>query len=133
MREICFIITKDERILRIYTGSAARVPDSMSRWKAIWTYRYDIREIVHTHPGGLLRFSKEDLTTMEAVESATGLTYHWSVVTENGYLYRNGLYGEDILVTNEANAWWIHFLRDLSFRTNNNQITKPTNREVVMT
>ena len=53
--------------------------------------------------------------------------------TENGYLYRNGLYGEDILVTNEGKAWWINFLRDLSFRTNNNQITKPSNREVVMT
>ena len=133
MREICFIITKDERILRIYTGSATRVPDSRSRWNAIWTYRDEIQEIVHTHPGGFLGFSKEDLTTMEAVESATGFTYHWSIVTENSYLYRDSRFGEDILVTNEGNAWWINFLRDLSFRTNNNPKTKQSNREVVRT
>ena len=133
MRELCFIITKDERILRIYTGSATRVPDSRARWKAIWTYRDEIREIVHTHPGGFLRFSNEDLTTMEAVEAATGFTYRWSIVTESSYLYRDGYEGEDILVTGEGNAWWINFLRDLSFRTNHNPTTNPTHREVVMT
>lgn len=117
MREICFIITKDKRILRIYVGNTSRIPDLRARWNAIWTYRHEIEEIVHTHPGGLLRFSAEDLTTMEAVESATGLKYLWSVVTRDGYLYRIGHQGEDILVTDEGNAWWIEYLRDLSFRT----------------
>lgn len=117
MREICFILTKDDRILRIYTGSSTHIDDSRARWNAIWTYRYDIEEIVHTHPGGMLRFSNEDLTTIEAVESATGIPFNWSIVTDSGYLKRTGLNGEDIVITNEGNAWWLPFLRDLSLLT----------------
>ena len=117
MREVCFLLTNDQRILRIYCGNASTIPDSKSRWNAIWTYRYEIDEIVHTHPAGLLRFSGEDLTTMQAVEAATGREFTWSIVTRNAYLYRNGFSGEDIPVTHEGNAWWIRCLRDLSFNT----------------
>ena len=50
--------------------------------------REEITEIAHTHPGGFLGFSDEDLTTMQAVEAATGKSFTWSIVTEDGYLTR---------------------------------------------
>lgn len=117
MTEVCFIITRDEQILRIYKGNAVRISDSRPRWNAIWTYRYEIDEIVHTHPGSLLSFSNEDLTTMEAVETATGCEYTWSIVTADKYLRRRGLNGEDITINNGGRAWWLPFLREMSFGT----------------
>ena len=118
MRETCFLITRDEQILRIYTGSATRIDDSLPRWKAIWTYRYEIEEIVHTHPGGFLRFSDEDLTTMQAVEAATGCQYIWSIATEDSYLRRLGHDGVDTSINGGGNTWWLNPLRDLSFGNN---------------
>lgn len=128
MRETCFIITRDEQILRIYTGNRTHIADSQARWKAIWTYRYEIEEIVHTHPGGLLCFSEEDLTTMQAVESATGCEYIWSIATSDGYLRRQGFEGVDINVVAGGRAWWLPTLRELSFgnsSTNHKQTIKP--------
>ena len=117
MREVCFLITKDERILQIYTGTATRIPDSRARWNFIWTYRDEIGEIAHTHPGGFLRFSAEDLTTMEAVESATDNEFHWSIVTRHSYLIRNGLKGDDRIYPIDLydGPWWMEPLRELSF------------------
>ena len=54
---------------------------------------------------------------MQAVESATGFQYFWSIATQSGYLRRLGADGDDILVLDEGNTWWIPFLRDLSFGT----------------
>jgi len=115
MRETCFIITRDEQILRIYTGNATRIEDSLPRWKAIWTYRYEIEEIVHTHPGGYLRFSDEDLTTMQAVEAATGCQYVWSIATKDSYIRRLGYDGVDAHISGGGNTWWLKTLRELSF------------------
>ncbi len=113
MREVCFILTKAGTILRIYYGSEAAIPDARERWETIWEHRADIAEIVHTHPGEMLRFSEEDRTTMEAVEAATGLKFHWSVVTRSGYLSRWGCRGRN-RVRKDA-PWWLETLRELSF------------------
>lgn len=110
MKEICFVLA-GEAIVRISVGSSTAIPDSQARWNAIWKNREDLTEIVHTHPGGMLRFSQEDLSTMEAVEAALGKPLAWSIVTEDGFLTRFD--GEDR--KRDDAPWWLPVLRELSF------------------
>jgi len=110
MREICFILVED-KILRVYFGSATKIPDNHERWETIWNHRQEITEIAHTHPGNFLDFSHEDLTTMEAVEAGTGKTFTWSIITKSGFLSRKG--GGD---QPRADApWWLELMRTLSY------------------
>ena len=104
-----------DAIVRISIGSTTAIPDSRARWAAIWENRERLTEIAHTHPGGLLRFSQEDLTTMEAVEAALGKPLEWSIVTEDAFLTRFD--GED---RNRDDApWWLPVLREISFGSDN--------------
>lgn len=109
MREVCFLLV-DDKILRMYFGSATRIPDSRERWETIWQHRAEITEIAHSHPGEFLDFSHEDLTTMEAVEAGTGKVFTWSIVTKTGFLSRKGK--EDI--RRKDLPWWLECLRRLS-------------------
>ena len=120
MREICFILT-GSRILRAYIGTQTRIPDARERWFAIWENRDEITEIVHTHPGGFLGFSDEDLTTMEAVEAATGIQFTWSIVTGRGILSRRGAVDQ----FREDSPWWLDLLRLSSFTQTNTNIETP--------
>ena len=121
MREVCFILVED-KILRVYFGSATRVPDSRERWKTIWQQRGDITEIAHSHPGAFLDFSQEDLTTMEAVEAGTGRAFTWSIITQDGFLSRKD--GQDI--RREDSPWWLELMRTLSYgETKPRKTTKP--------
>jgi hypothetical protein len=110
MREVCFLLVQD-KILRVYFGSAASIPDERERWEAIWAHRHEITEIVHSHPGRFLDFSHEDLTTMEAVEAGTGKTFTWSIVTETGFCSR--MDGSD--QRREDSPWWLNLIRRLSY------------------
>jgi hypothetical protein len=110
MREVCFILIEDT-ILRAYFGSSTSIPDSRERWEIIWQHRNEITEIAHSHPGELLDFSHEDLTTMEAVEAGTGKTFTWSIVTQNGFLSRS--HGRD--ARREDSPWWLELIRKLSY------------------
>lgn len=110
MREVCFILV-DDKILRVYFGSATRVPDSRERWEAIWKHRDEITEIAHSHPSGFLDFSHEDLTTMEAVEAGTGKQFTWSIITKSGFLSRKG--GQD--TRRDDSPWWLSVMRMLSY------------------
>jgi hypothetical protein len=110
MREVCFILVED-KILRVYFGSATRVPDSRERWEVIWQHRGEITEIAHSHPGEFLDFSHEDLTTMEAVEAGTGKHFAWSIITKGRCLTRRN--GED--VRRNDSPWWLELMRSLSY------------------
>jgi hypothetical protein len=110
MREVCFILV-DDKILRAYFGSAAHIPDARERWDVIWNHRNEITEIAHSHPGELLDFSHEDLTTMEAVEAGTGKKFVWSLITKTRFLSRTA--GQD--VRREDSPWWLELLRTLSY------------------
>ena len=110
MREVCFLIVED-KILRAYFGSATRIPDERERWETIWEHRDEIIEIVHSHPGELLDFSHEDLTTMEAVEAGTGKAFIWSIVTETGFRSRKA--GKD--EARKDSPWWLDLIRRLSY------------------
>ena len=110
MREVCFILVED-KVLRVYFGSATRVPDSRERWEIIWQHRNEITEIAHSHPGEFLDFSHEDLTTMEAVEAGTGKAFTWSIISKSGFLSRKG--GQDH--RREDSPWWLELIRTLSY------------------
>src|ERR671936_154077 len=110
MGEVCFILVED-KILRVYFGSATRLPDSRDRWETIWQHRNEITEIAHSHPGEFLDFSNEDLTTMEAVEAGTGKAFTWSIITRSGFLSRIG--GQD--TQREDSPWWLELMRTLSY------------------
>ena len=122
MREVCFILV-DEKILRVYFGSSTKIPDLRERWEIIWAHRGEITEIVHSHPGGFLEFSSEDLTTMEAVEAGTGKVFTWSIVTESGLLSR--LAGRDS--RREDCPWWLELIRRLSYGGNREKIEQGGN------
>jgi hypothetical protein len=110
MREVCFLLVQD-KILRAYFGSATHIPDERERWETIWEHRNELTEIAHSHPGGFLDFSHEDLTTMEAVEAGTGKTFAWSIVTKTGFRSRKG--GKDH--RREDSPWWLSLIRRLSY------------------
>ena len=110
MREICFILVGD-RILRVYFGSRASIPDSRDRWQIIWDHRAEITEIAHSHPGNFLDFSSEDLTTMQAIEAGLGRKLIWSIITQKGFLSRDD--GKDTHRTDSP--WWLEFMRKLSY------------------
>lgn len=111
MREVCFILA-GEKILRVYFGTESRIPDERERWDVIWEHRFEITEIVHSHPDEFLDFSHEDLTTIEAVEAGTGKRFVWSIVTESGFLSR-----EERKTSRRDDApWWLELLRRLSYQ-----------------
>jgi hypothetical protein len=110
MREVCFILSGD-KLLRVYFGTRASIPDQRERWELIWTHREEITEIAHSHPGNFLDFSHEDLTTMEAVEAGTGKKFIWSIVTKSGFRSRTADGDAD-----RADApWWLDLIRRLSY------------------
>ena len=123
MRETCFILVED-KILRVYFGSASKIPDARERWDIIWQHRHDITEIAHSHPGGFLGFSHEDLTTMEAVEAGTGKTFTWSIITKTGFLSRTGA----LDTQRRDTPWWLHLMRKLSY-DDRRRIRKPQKRK----
>lgn len=110
MCEVCLILVED-KIIRAYFGSQTKIPDTPERWEIIWEHRQEITEIAHSHPGNLLDFSPEDLTTMEAVEAGTGKEFTWSIVTQTGFRSRQG--GRDIRRCGAP--WWVGLLRRLSY------------------
>ena len=110
MREVCFILVGD-RILRVYFGSTTSIPDSRERWQVIWDHRAEITEIAHSHPGDFLDFSKEDLTTMQAVEAGLGRNLIWSIITKDGFLSRT----DGIDTRRTDSPWWVEFMRKLSY------------------
>ena len=131
MREVCFILVED-KILRVYFGSATSIPDERERWETIWAHRNEITEIAHSHPGEFLDFSHEDLTTMEAVEAGTGKAFTWSIITKTRFLSRNA--GTDNL--RQDTPWWLPLLRELSYESPRSMPTtrrKPRRHKTIRT
>jgi hypothetical protein len=112
-KEIFFLIGADGVVLWSDAGdSATRIPDSRVRWKAIWERRDRVEEIAHSHPVGPARFSPEDETTMEALDSGLGRRMRYSIVAPEGMVARVGHDGEDEPVDDEP--WWAALLRRAS-------------------
>lgn len=85
--EVCFLLDASGTVLWAdRSDDPAALPDSRTRWEAIWRHRAELAEIAHSHPRGPLRFSTEDETTMAAVDAALGRRLRYAVVTPDAVL-----------------------------------------------
>ena len=101
-REVIFIISKGGHI--IYSDASDTpllLPDSRTRWNAIWENREQLSIIAHSHPPGLAAFSDEDTSTMKAIEDALGRKPLGVVVVPQVTS------GEPIAET----TWWVDLLK----------------------
>jgi hypothetical protein len=108
MREVCFLIGRGGAILWADAShSPAALPDSRARWQAIWNHRDELEDIVHSHPMGPSAFSREDETTMEAIDSALGRTMRYTVVAPKQTITRCGADTHDV----SPEPWWAGLIR----------------------
>lgn len=109
--EICMLIGRGGAVLwSDASTSPVALPDSRSRWEAIWRLRDELEEIAHSHPVGPRAFSAEDESTMAAVDDALGRRVRFSVVAPDGMVQRQA--GVDAFVDEEP--WWATLLRRAS-------------------
>jgi Prokaryotic homologs of the JAB domain len=110
--EVCFLLSTTGAVLWAdRSGDPAALPDSRDRWTAIWDHREHLAEIAHSHPRGLLAFSREDRSTRVAVEAALGRPLTWTVVTAERMLRaRPGC----APVVEPREPWWVPLLRAAS-------------------
>jgi hypothetical protein len=107
-REVCFLIGKGGAILwSDASDSPVALPDSRSRWEAIWDNREHLEVIAHSHPVGPSAFSAEDVSTMEALDAALGKSMQYMVVAPRKTISRTGTTDEDV----SPEPWWAALLR----------------------
>ena len=107
-REVFFLIGRDGALLwSDASTSPTRLSDSRKRWEAIWNHRDEIEELSHSHPNGPLAFSKEDETTMSALDVALGKKLCFSIVAPDGMIRKSGDQTERV----ETEPWWADLLR----------------------
>ncbi len=107
-REVCFLIGEGGAILWAdASDSPMALPDSRARWEAIWSRRAQLVEIAHSHPHGPAAFSREDQTTMEALDSALGRAVRFSVVAPRVTIAREGERTVEVI----PEPWWAALLR----------------------
>lgn len=110
LREVCFLIGKAGTVLWAdASDSPSALPDSRSRWEAIWDLREQIEIIAHSHPIGPSAFSAEDESTMEALDSALGKVMRYMVVAPVVTIARTGRDGAIETVSPEP--WWVALMR----------------------
>lgn len=107
-REVCFVIGRGGAILwSDASDSPVALPDSRSRWEAIWANRAHLEVIAHSHPIGPSAFSAEDVSTMEALDAALGTSVCYMVVAPTKTIARTGDKNEDV----SPEPWWVALLR----------------------
>lgn len=111
-REVCFLLGRDGAILWCdASDSPVALPDSRTRWEAIWTRREEIEEIAHSHPVGPSVFSHEDETTMDALTTALGRRLRYTVVSPGGVRLKDQ-HGDERMLSDEP--WWAPLMRAAS-------------------
>jgi hypothetical protein len=112
MREVFFLIGDGGEVLwSDASDSPVLLPDSRTRWEAIWSRREAIAEIAHSHPVGPLAFSRTDETTMTALRSGLGRDYVFTVVAPNGVIRTFGGVTE---IVHGPEPEWVGHLREAS-------------------
>ena len=107
-REVCFLIGKGGAILwSDASDSPVALPDSRSRWEAIWNSREHLEVIAHSHPIGPAAFSAEDISTMEALDAALGKSMQYMVVAPRVTISRTSTTDTEV----SPEPWWAALLR----------------------
>jgi hypothetical protein len=108
MREVCFLLGRAGEILWAdASDSLYAIPDSRARWERIWALRDELAEIAHSHPAGPAAFSREDETTMAALDDALGRALRYSVVAPRAMIVRDA----GTIFSVDLEPWWAHLLR----------------------
>ena len=111
-REVCLLIGRGNAVLwSDASASPVALPDSRTRWEAIWQHRHELEEIAHSHPIGPLAFSSEDESTMKALCGALGRALRFVVVAPRGSVARAGSDGADQILPLRDEPWWTGLLR----------------------
>jgi hypothetical protein len=111
-REVCFLIGRDGAVLWAdASDSPAALPDSRARWQAIWDHRDQLEAIVHSHPMGPAAFSAEDVSTMQAIDSALGRSMRYCVVAPTVTIARTGDRTGSRDEHVDPEPWWAGLLR----------------------
>jgi len=107
-REVCFLIGRGGAIVWAdASDSPSALPDSRSRWDAIWSLREELEVIAHSHPNGPAAFSQEDETTMEALDSALGREVQFYVIAPSVTVVRSGSETRRV----QPEPWWAELMR----------------------
>ena len=114
MREVLFLIGRNNYILDIFLGKEYEVPDSRIVSQSIKRYKDQIVEIIHSHPEGFDVFSEEDLSTMQGLELELGRSFSWGLVTPYNYTCMHKGY----FLSKLSTPWWVDFMRILSYVSN---------------
>jgi len=108
MREVCMLVGRSGAILWAdASDSPAALPDSRTRWQAIWDHRDELEDIVHSHPAGPAAFSAEDESTMQAIDSALGRVMRYTVVAPRVTITRTGEHTTHV----SPEPWWADLIR----------------------
>ena len=107
-REVLFLISKTGAILYSDAGDTPlALPDSRTRWSAIWAFRDELAIVAHSHPVGPADFSAEDRSTMKALDEALGRSLTSMVIAPAAVIAStNSVQG-----TVEDHAWWVALLK----------------------
>ena len=109
MREVCFLVGQAGEVLWAdASDSPAALPDSRTRWEAIWELRDRLAAIAHSHPVGPSAFSVEDESTMSALDSALGRSVRYLVVAPRVTISREG---DAPTIEVSPEPWWAGLLR----------------------
>jgi hypothetical protein len=109
MREVCFLLSADGTILWADAStSPTALPDSRTRWEAIWDRRDQLVAIAHSHPVGPSAFSAEDESTMAALDDALGKKLRYFVVAPEVTIAR---VGDGPTESVSPEPWWTGLLR----------------------
>ncbi len=109
MREVCILLSADGAILWAHAStSPTLLPDSRTRWEAIWEHRERLVAIAHSHPVGPSAFSAEDESTMAALDDALGRRLTYYVVSPGKTISRTG---DATTETMSPEPWWAALLR----------------------
>jgi len=109
MREVCLLIGRGGAVLYAdASNSPSALPDSRTRWEAIWDHRDELEVIAHSHPRGPAAFSAEDESTMTAIDDALGKSMQYCVVAPKVTITRRGDAATTIL---DPEPWWAALVR----------------------
>lgn len=107
-REVCFLIGPLDTLLwSDASTNPVALPDARERWEVIWNWRDQLVEIAHTHPLGGAYFSREDETTMSAIDSALGRKLRYCVITPSSMIVREPHPEGPRDVCPLARPWWV--------------------------
>ena len=113
-REVEFMLSNDNDIMAVRSGSVSFIGDSRSWWETIWDNRERFSGTAHSHPSGFAGPSGEDISTYKAYATALGPGHSYYVVTDKAVVGVEAERGKIKIESVVDEPWWTGLLRSLS-------------------